>query len=362
MGYQLINQWGSKTPEKGVLKMRKVTMIGVALAFVFGVYVCGVAPVVKAQTIQLKFAHFMSPMHIQHQKSFVPFSKKVEELTNGQVTVKIYPGGALGGPKQLPDAAKTGITDIAFTIPAYTTGRFPRTSVFDLPFMFDSALHTTKALYTLAYDYIADDYKDYKVLWFYSCGPGQLHSVTKPIHSVEDLKGMKMRTPGAYMSKALKLCGANPVGMPISKLTMSLEKKVIDGMLTPYSAVIDFRLWDLVKYIADVNMYTMPMAVLMNKQKWNSLPDPAKRAINDASGMPWGLHAAQVYDDHDQNMVNQNKDSGKVEIYKVTPSEKKKFISAVKGMETDWINEASKRGLAAKELLEATKKSAEINR
>lgn len=342
--------------------MRKIIIIGVTFAFLFGVYVCGGAPVVKAQTIDLKFAHFMSPMHIQHQKSFTPFCKKVEELTKGQVKIKIYPGGALGGPKQLPDAVKTGITDIAFIIPAYTTGRFPRTSVFDLAFLFDSALHTTKVLYALAYDYLADDYKDYKVLWFYSCGPGQLHSVTKPIYRVEDLKGMKMRSPGAYMTKALKLCGANPVGMPISKLTMSLEKKVIDGMLTPYSAVIDFRLWDLVKYIADVDMYFMPMAVVMNKQKWNNLPDSAKKAINEASGMHWGLHAAQVYDNHDQNMVNQNKVSGKIAIYKVPMSEKKKFMELTKEMETDWLNEVSKKGLPAKELLEAVKKSAKLHR
>jgi TRAP-type C4-dicarboxylate transport system substrate-binding protein len=186
--------------------------------------------------------------------------------------------------------------------------------------------------------------------------------VTKPIYKAEDLKGMKMRTPGAYMTKALKLCGANPVGMPISKLTMSLEKKVIDGMLTPYSAVIDFRLWDLVKYIADVNMYTMPMAVVMNKQKWNSLPDAAKKAIDEASGMQWGLHAAQVYDNHDQNMVNQNKESRKIEIYQVPMSEKRKLMELTKGMERDWINEASKRGLPAKELLEAVKQSAKLHR
>jgi TRAP-type C4-dicarboxylate transport system substrate-binding protein len=342
--------------------MKKVTILGVGLVFLVGALVFGGTPVAKAQTIDLKFAHFMSPMHIQHQKSFAPFCEKVEELTKGQVKIKIYPGGALGRPKQLPDAAKTGITDIAFIIPAYTTGRFPRTSAFDLPFLFDSALHTTRVLYALAYDYLADDYKDYKVLWFYSCGSGQLQSVTRPIYGVEDIKGMKMRTPGAYMTKALKLLGANPVGMPISKLTMSLEKKVIDGMLTPYSAVIDFRLWDLVKYIAEVDMYTMPMAVVMNKQKWNSLPDAAKKAIDEASGMQWGLHAAQVYDNHDQNMVNQNKESGKIQIYQVSMSEKKKLMELTKGMEIDWLNEASKRGLPAKELLEAVKKSAELYR
>ena len=71
--------------------MRKVAVLGVALAFVIGVFAFTGTPVVKAQTIELKLAHFMSPMHIQHQKSFVPFSKKVAELTNGQVTVKIYP-------------------------------------------------------------------------------------------------------------------------------------------------------------------------------------------------------------------------------------------------------------------------------
>ena len=342
--------------------MKKILFLGIGMACVLGLFIFVGVQAVQAETIELKFAHFMSPMHIQHQKSFAPFCKKVEELTKGQVKIKIYPGGALGGPKQLPDAVKTGITDIAFTIPAYTTGRFPRTSVFDLTFIFDSSLHTTKVLYALAYDYLADDYKDYKVLWFYSCGPGQLHSVTKPIHRVEDLKGMKMRSPGAYMTKALKLCGANPVGMPISKLTMSLQKKVIDGVLTPYSAVIDFRLWDLVKYIADVNMYTMPMAVLMNKQKWNSLPDPAKKAIDEASGMQWGLHAAQVYDDHDQNMLNQNKKSRKVEIYKVPMSEKKKLMRLTEGMETDWMNEVSKKGLPAKELLEAVKQSARLHR
>ena len=340
----------------------KKLLLGIGMACVFGLFVFAGAQAVQAKTIELKFAHFMSPMHIQHQKSFAPFCKKVAELTKGQVKIKIYPGGALGGPKQLPDAVKAGITDIAFTIPAYTTGRFPRTSVFDLPFIFDSALNTTKVLYSLAYDYLADDYKDYKILWFYSCGPGQLHSVTNPIRRVEDLKGMKMRAPGAYMSKALKLCGANPVGMPISKLTMSLQKKVIDGMLTPYSAVIDFRLWDLVKHIADVNMYTMPMAVLMNQQKWNSLPDPAKRAIDEASGMQWGLHAAQVYDDHDQNMLNQNKKSRKVEIYKVPMSEKKKLMRLTKGMETDWMNEVSKKGLPAKQILEAVKQSAKLHR
>ena len=96
-----------------------------------------------SETIELKMAHFMSPMHIQHQQSFVPFAQEVERLTGGKVKIKIFPGGALGGAPELADSVKNGIADIAFIVPSYTTGRFPRTSVFDLPFIFNNATQAT---------------------------------------------------------------------------------------------------------------------------------------------------------------------------------------------------------------------------
>jgi len=342
------------------MKMRKLFLGIVICTFFlsFGFLAVDKASCATVYSVELKFAHFMSPRYIQHQKSFAPFCKKVEELTDGRVKIKIYPGGALGGPKQLPDAAKTGITDIAFIIPSYTTGRFPRMSALDLPFIFDSAEHATKVIYDLYDKWLAEDYKDYKVLWFYSCGTGQLHSVTKPIHTMEDLKGMKMRAPSAYMTKALKMFGANPVGMPISKLTMSLQKKVIDGMLTPYSAVIDFRLLDLVKHITELDFYLSPMAVVMNKKRFDSLPDFAKKAIDQASGKQWGLHAARVYDNHDKNALRKMNELGKTKIYKLPMSEKERFKKLVKPMEANWVSEISKKGLPAKEIIKAVHVSA----
>lgn len=311
-----------------------------------------------AKPIELKFAHFMSPMHIQHQKSFAPFCKKVEELTGGKVKIKIYPGGTLGKPKQLPDSVIQGITDIAFIIPSYTTARFPRTSAFDLPFLFDSATHATKAIYDVYDKYLADDYKDYKVLWFYSGGPGHFQSVTKPIHTLDDLKGMKMRTPSAYMSKFFKIVGANPVGMPISKLTMSLQKKVIDGMLAPWSVITDFRLFDLVKYLSEARVYISPMAVVMNKEKWASLPEYAKKAIDEASGRQWGLHASKIYDVHDINTIKANDKNKKITVYKFPEAELQKFKDKVKVMEFDWIKAMTKKGLPAAEIMQAVHDSA----
>lgn len=311
------------------------------------------------ETIQLKFAHFMSPKHIQHRKSFAPFTKKVAELTGGRVNIKIYPARQLAGPRQMADAVKTGITDIAFVIPSYTTGRFPRTSAMDLPFLFDSGVKAAKAFYDLFDAYFAEDYRNYKVLWLYATGPGQLMSATHPIRTMESLKGMKLRTPSAYMTKALKLLGVNPVGMPIPKLAMSLQKRVIDGCITPFSAVTDFRLFDLVKHISVANMYVTPMTVLMNKQKWNALPDYAKEAIDLASGRAWGLHAADVYDQHDTNTVMEINKRGKIQVYRLPPSELAKFKQKLAVMQSNWVAEWSKKGIPAQRIMSAVIKASE---
>jgi len=309
------------------------------------------------ETINLKFAHFMSPKHIQHQKSFAPFCEKVDEISGGKVKIKIYPAGQLAGAKQLADAIKTGITDIGFVIPSYTTGRFPRTSALDLPFLFDTGVNAARAFYDLFDGYMADDYKDYRVLWLYATGPGQLMSATKPMKTIDDLNGMKLRTPSAYMTKALKLLDVNPVGMPIPKLAMSLQKKVIDGCVTPFSAVTDFRLFDLVESITEANLYTTPMTVLMNKQKYNALPDYAKKAIDLASGKPWGLHAADVYDQHDTNTVLEINKRGKITIYKLSPSEKAKMAERLAVMQSNWIDEWSKRGIPADRIMSAVSRA-----
>jgi TRAP-type C4-dicarboxylate transport system substrate-binding protein len=306
-----------------------------------------------AEVIELKLAHFMPPVHVQHQKSYVPFAQNVEKLSEGRVRVKIYTSSTLGGPLQLPDAVKTGITDIAFIFPSVTAGRFPRTSAFDLPFLFGSAVQATKVAYALYDKYLADDYKDYKVLWLYSSDTGQFYSATKPVLTLADLKGMKLRSPSSTMSEALKLLGANPAGMSITEVQMALDKHVIDGALTPNTVVADFRLADQIKHITQANVYVSMMAVVMNKQKFDSLPPFAKKALEDASGQQWGLHAAKIYDDYATETVKKLRESGKVKIHDLSPTEKKKLIYQLRGMEDDWIRKNTSKGIPARAMIDA---------
>jgi len=330
-----------------------VKLVGLAAALMIMPFIMQSAA--AAETIELKMGHFMSPMHIQHQKSFVPFAQELEKLTKGEVKIKIFPGGALGGALELADAVKTGVVDIAFIVPSYNTGRFPRISAFDLPFIFKNAVQTTEILYDVYEQYLADDFKDYKVLWLYSCDTGQLHSVTKPIRKIEDLQGMKMRTPSSYMSEALRLLGVNPLSMPLSELAVSLDKHVIDGMLTPNTAIVDFKLANTIKYSAQIDFYVSPMAVIMNKEKFNALPDSAKKALEQAGGKKWGLRAAKLYDDYAQTTLRELGDSGKVKIFNLSAADRKKCIEKVKKMEADWVAKNTAKGIPAEELLTKVK-------
>ena len=314
-----------------------------------------------AETIELKLAHFMAPVHVQQVKNFEPFAQNVARLSKGAVTVKIYPGGTLGGPKQLYDACVNGITDIAFVIPSYVTGRFPRTSVFDLPNLFDDGAHLVRTAYAV-YDKIIEDFKDVKVLYIYGTGEGQLHSATTPILSVNDLKGRKVRTPSAEMTVALKTLGASPIGMPISELAVSLQKGVIDGVLTPYSAIPDFKLEDLVKHVTEVNMYGTLMIVVMNKKKFDSLPEAGKKAIEEAAGKQWGLHSASVYDQADDEVVAKIRSEGKIQLHKMPAAEMQKIDDMLSGMYTDWVETVSKKGIPGKEILEAVRAAAKATR
>lgn len=275
-------------------KMKKVIFLLIGMMFLIA------GGPAMGKSVELKLAHFMPTMHVQHVKAFEPFAKKVNELSKGDVTVKIYPSGQLGNPKTMVDAIRMGITDIGFVLPSYVPGRFQRSSVFELPFVFNSATHVTKGFYEIYDEYLAEDYKDFKVLWVLSAPLSQVHSTKEPLNSLDAFKGRKIRGGNAIESKAIKLLGANPVGMPISELSIALQKGVVDGCFTPYAALRSHKLIDISKYITEFNFSGALMCVLMNKKKWDSLTPDQQAVIDTVANKNFGLKAAGAFDEEDR--------------------------------------------------------------
>ncbi|MBW1721474.1 MAG: TRAP transporter substrate-binding protein [Deltaproteobacteria bacterium] len=340
--------------------MKKVILVGMALVFACVLFSGIMATPAAAKTIELKLAHFVPTMHVQHRKAFKPFADEVKRLTNGKVVIKIYPGATLANPKTMVDAITTGITDIGFVLPEYIPGRFKRSSVLELPFIFNNAVHVTKTVYDIYDSYLAEDYKQFKVLWFLSAPLSQLHTVRKAVTKMDDFKGMKIRSASATETAGLKLLGANPIGMPISELSISLQKGVVDGAVTPYAALLSHKLIDVIKHITEINYNGALMCILMNKRKWNSLPDFAKKAIDQVANRDFGIKAAAAFDEEDAENIEAGKAKG-IQFHKLPEAEKAKMREALKGIWDNWVREKSKKGIPAKEILEATLAAAKAN-
>ena len=321
-----------------------VLFIGIALFFSAGP--------AMGKTVELKLAHFMPAMHVQHVKAFEPFAKAVAKESGGEVTVKIYPGGALGNPKTMVDSIRMGVTDIGFVLPSYVPGRFERSSVFELPFIFNNAEHVAKVIYDIYDEYLAEDYKDFKALWFLSAPLSQVHTTKSPLLlTLADFKGVKIRGGNALESKAIKLLGGNPVGLPVSELSIAMQKGVVDGCFTPYAALRSYKLIDVSKYITEFNFSGAMMCVLMNKSKWNSLSDKGKKAIDSVATKQFGMMAAKAFDEEDEENKAMAAAKG-MKSYKLSDADRAAIKDKFSVFYSDWVKKNSSK-FDAQKLLDA---------
>ena len=148
----------------------------------------------RAQTVDLKLSHFVPPQHAFH-KWAVEWAKRLEDASNGRLKITIYPNGQLVGPPNRQfDAARNGITDIAFTLHGVTPGRYPMTELANLPFTWPSegALCSVmgKRMTELAPKYLAQEHVGLHILFMTMANPIVIYSKV-PIKTVDDFKGLK---------------------------------------------------------------------------------------------------------------------------------------------------------------------------
>ena len=305
-----------------------------------------------AKTVELKISHFMPTKHVQH-KVLADWAEEVEAATNGQLKFRIFPGGQLGKPPHQYESAVKGLTDIAFGLHSYTTGRFPLTAVMEMPFLVHNAEAGSKVLWEVYEKYLMDEHKDTKVLWLFCHGAGQVFTTKKQVKTLEDFKGMKMRSPGKIMSEVLQKFGASPVGMPITQVYTGLERGLLDGVIAPWETMRPFRFYEKTKYATTADLYSMTFFVTMNKKKYNSLPSDLKKAIDDHTGEKMAIKAGKAYDDSDAPGKALAISKGMTE-YALPPAEIERWKKAALVVVDEWVADMKANGLPGKEILNYT--------
>jgi TRAP-type C4-dicarboxylate transport system substrate-binding protein len=253
---------------------------------------------VSATGLTLKYANFFPPTHVQSQLAEA-WGKAVEEATAGRVKIEYYPGGSLLKGKQIYEGVADGIADIGFSVLAYTRGRFPVISAVDLPFGYPSGVVATKVANTLYETMQPRDFKDIQLIYLHAHGPGFIHTRDKEVKSLDDLKGLRIRSTGmsAEMVKAL---GATPVAMSMGEAYQALQTGVVDGSAYPFESNKGWKKGEVTKYVvcSYATAYTTTFFVTMNKDKWAAISPEDQQAIEDINAN-WQLMHGEAWDSSD---------------------------------------------------------------
>ncbi|WP_095589489.1 TRAP transporter substrate-binding protein [Actibacterium ureilyticum] len=313
----------------------------------------------KAEDVTLLMHHFLSPAANAHKLMLQGWADDVTEASDGRIKVEIFPAMSMGGkPGELYSQVRDGTADIVWTLLGYTPGVFPRTEVFELPTVHrGSAAATTQAL-NASFDLLADDFKDIKVLFLHTHDGNLIHSATKPVETLDDVAGMKLRTPGRTGAWVIEGMGAEPVAMPVPALPEAMSKGVVDGALTTYEIVPALKLQELDKYVTELpdgdRFGTAVFMLAMNKDTYAGLDDELKAVIDAHALTNVSAEIGQMWEGFEQSGLDALAGKG-ITPTVVSAEEGAKFEAMNQAVVDRWIEDVTAQGIDGAALVDAAR-------
>jgi TRAP-type C4-dicarboxylate transport system substrate-binding protein len=314
--------------------LRLVRPLVAALAACAVLLPFGAVPASAQEKIELKLSHYVPSTHLLHTELLEPWAKSIEQRTGGRVVVRLFAGNSsLGNMANQLDQVKAGVVDIAMGLAALPRGRFPRTQIAELPFLFDTADTASRTLWALYPKYLKDDqgYQGLRVLMLHAHNGGLIHSREKKIAVADDLKGMRVRSPSAVINNMLATLGASPVGLPAPQVYENLQRGVIDAATFPWDPVNSFKLAEVTKFHLEARGFTSPFWLLMNERKYASLPADVRKAIDELSGPALVDKVGKVWDAADKLGKDSAIARGNT-ITVLSNEERQRWVAALAGM------------------------------
>ena len=343
------------------MKIRKsIVFCGFAVLTLLTFSLNGVVPQAAAQGAKAEFLfRCAGTMPLDHYmtKTLEYYAKLVGERSTGRVKIEIYPANQLFADKDLPKALPSGAVDMAQVNMAMWSGLIPSLVVEELPFYYKDRDHFFRAMISPGVRTLLDkdfESKGAKVLFWMDYGYTGLIG-KKPIKTVEDFKGKRIRGYGEISTEILKALGGAPVFMSIGEVYLALQRGTIDGVLTSTCSVYERKFYEVVKYFTLIRCgeFQNQPAVLVNLKKYQQLPADLQKLLVDTSkdAQDWGLDIALKGTDECLAKLKE----GGMEIYYLPEAEKKKWAEATKGITTRYLERTGEKGKALMEAVEKTR-------
>lgn len=303
----------------------------------------------KAETT-LTYATFFPATHAQAETAKA-WCADVEKVTGGKVKVDFFPGQTLAKAPQLYDAAVEGIADISFGVLAYHRGRFPVMAAVDLPLGYTSGVQASSVANAVYDKFKPKEFKDVHAMYFHAHGPGLPHSAKKPLKTLADWKGMKLRATG-NSAAVVKALGGTPVAGSMAEAYQSIQKGIVDGGMYPIETNKGWKMAEVVDYMTEAFpiAYTTTFYVVMNQDKWAMLDEASKAAITKLN-QEYAVKHGQVWDASDVAGKAFFLEKGN-EIVTIDAAEAAKWKTAVQPVINDYVSKSAKKKFDGKAVVD----------
>ncbi|TDM07963.1 MAG: C4-dicarboxylate ABC transporter [Ideonella sp. MAG2] len=287
-----------------------------------------------AQATKLTLGHGAAPGNPRHEAA-VKFADVLKAKTAGRLEVQVAPSAQLGDDAAMVTALRTGALDMSANSQGAVSVAVPEYAAYGMPFMFSSPAKAFKLLDGPLGQELAQKSADkgMVVLGYWDNGIRQMTNSKRPIAKVEDMKGLKMRTPpDATLVDIMQALGAEAQQIKFAELYVALQQGVVDGQENPLVNIHASKLYEVQKHLALTNHQFQMTPFLMSKRTWDRLSDADKKAVQDAAAEATALQR-KLSADADAKLLDELKAKG----VQVTTVDKAAFAKATSAVDDKWL-------------------------
>lgn len=321
--------------------MKRLTLL-----FFFLVTVTFSATSIASPTIELKWANYF-PVVARQSKICEEFIKDLEARAGGKIKFSYFPAGTLLSPAKMYDGVVQGIADLGLAHLQYTPGRFKVTEVLDLPLGFPNAWVSNHVVNDFFRKFKPKEWDDVHVVTLHSSPINVMMTATKPVHKLEDLKGLNIRALG-YIADVVTALGGTPRALAAPETYDAILKRVVDGVYIPMETFRAFRFAEVIKYTTECwpigQHYTF--YIVMNKDTWRKLPEDVKKVFNE---YPFEEKLATMWNEIDIDGKQLGIEKG-IQFIHLPPDEARRWVKAAETVIDKYVKSMVAAGYPEKDV------------
>ena len=267
-------------------------MMQIAKAWGAAAALCGAVLAAQAQPTVLRWGDVVGGSHPQVQM-IERVAADVKAKTGGRVEIQGFPGGQIGGSRDMIEAVANGSQQLVTEGAANFGAWIPSISVVEAPFIWRDPQHLIKALngpLLATYNDQLIKARGMRILGAVYYGTRHVTTSTKAVQSLDDMKGLKLRVPENDVFKAMaEAWGAKPTPMNFNELYLALKQGVVDGQENPLPTIKAGKFHEVQKYIVLTGHIMTPRLIVVNEAAWQKIAAADRKAVEDAmkAAMNW---------------------------------------------------------------------------